>query len=363
MIKVLIVDDSAVVRKVLTEQLSQFPDIEIVGTAIDPFVARDKIVKLKPDVITLDIEMPRMDGLQFLARLMKFYPMPVVVVSSLTPKSSEAAMSALELGAVEVICKPGSQYTTPDVNRYLIQAIRAAASADITKKTEQSNTSTENNTYRQIALKTTHKVLTIGASTGGTRAIEVILKELPVTTPGTVIVQHMPEYISNSFAQRLNSICKMEVREAQDSDAVVPGVVLIAPGDKHMILQRSGAKYIVKVKDGPPVHHQRPSVDVLFQSVARNAGQNAIGVILTGMGADGAKGLLEMHKTGAFTIAQDEQSCVVFGMPKEAIKLGAADEIVPLKKVVATILNKLQEKKYPEAHSTKSEDYDVLIAK
>jgi two-component system chemotaxis response regulator CheB len=350
-IRVLIVDDSAIVRKVLTDQLSQFPDIEIVGTAIDPFVARDKIVKLKPDVITLDIEMPRMDGLSFLAKLMKFYPMPVVVVSSLTPQSSETAMRALELGAVEVISKPGSQYTTPDVNRHLIRAIRAAASANMAKRPERSKSTNVKTSNKQIFLKTTHKVLAIGASTGGTRAIEEILKELPVTTPGTVIVQHMPEYISGAFAQRLNSICSMEVREAHDNDAVVPGIVLLAPGNKHMILQRSGAKYLVKVKEGPPVHHQRPSVDVLFQSVARNAGENAIGVILTGMGADGAKGLLEMRETGAFTIAQDEQSCVVFGMPKEAIKLSAVDAIIPLKKIATKIIKKLSENEHTKAKS------------
>ncbi|MDZ7260501.1 MAG: chemotaxis-specific protein-glutamate methyltransferase CheB, partial [candidate division KSB1 bacterium] len=285
MIRVLIVDDSAVVRKVLTDELSRYPDIEVVGSAMDPYAARDKIVKLQPDVITLDVEMPRMDGLSFLAKLMKYHPMPVVVVSSLTPKNSEAAIRALELGAMEVISKPGSQYSTPDVSRQLIHAIRAAASARITQWQEPP---AEVKPATKLSLQTTHKVIAIGASTGGTKAIEAVLKGLPVTTPGTVIVQHMPEYFTKSFADRLNTLCEMEVREARDNDPVVPGLALVAPGNKHLVLQRSGARYLARIKDGPPVHYQRPSVDVLFQSVARSAGRNAIGVLLTGMGVDGA---------------------------------------------------------------------------
>jgi len=342
MVRVLIVDDSAIVRKVLTDELSKFNDIEVVGTAMDPYVARDKIVKLKPDVITLDVEMPRMDGLSFLAKLMKHYPIPVVIVSSLTPKNSEAALRALELGAVEVISKPGSQYSTPDVAHHLVRALRAAASAKLPKRqttTESSPVTASSVPWSQ--LQTTHKILAIGASTGGTQAIEAVLKMLPVTTPGTVIVQHMPAGFTASFAERLNRVCAMEVREAQDGESVVPGVALLAPGGHHLLLAQSGARYTARIKDGPPVHYQRPSVDVLFQSVARSAGRNAVGVLLTGMGADGAKGLLAMRQAGAHTIAQDEHTCVVFGMPKEAIALGAAAEVVPLPKIAEAILRAL----------------------
>lgn len=342
MIRVLVVDDSAVVRKVLTEELSRYDDIEVVGSAIDPYVARDKIVRLKPDVITLDLEMPRMDGLSFLSKLMKYHPMPVVVVSSLTPKNSETALEALELGAVEVICKPGSAYSTRDISRQLAQAVRAASMAKLIKRQEIPGIVPPILKTEALRLQTTtHKVVAIGASTGGTTSIEAVLKCLPATTPGIVIVQHMPEYFTASFAERLDGICQMEVREAKDGDGVVPGVALIAPGNYHMLLKRSGARYQVKVKTGPPVHHQRPAVDVLFQSVARDAGQNAVGVLLTGMGADGAKGLLSMHDAGAHTIAQDEKSCIVFGMPKEAIKLGAADKVLPLTNIPQAIINAL----------------------
>ena len=283
MIKVLIVDDSAVVRKILTQELSRYKDIEIVGTAVDPYVARDKIVKLKPDVITLDLEMPRMDGLSFLAKLMKHYPMPVVVVSSLTPKNSENALRALDLGAVEVLCKPGSAYSTLDISRSLVRAIRAAASARINKHQDISRPLVEKVQLNELLDQTTHKVIAIGASTGGTKAIEAVLSIMPANSPGTVVVQHMPENFTTAFAGRLNEICQMQVREACDNDHVVPGVALIAPGNHHMVLQRSGSLYLVKIKDGPRVHYQRPSVDVLFQSVAKSAGRNAVGVLLTGM--------------------------------------------------------------------------------
>jgi two-component system chemotaxis response regulator CheB len=342
MIKVLVVDDSAVVRKVLTEELSKYEDIKIVGTAVDPWVARDKIVKLKPDVITLDLEMPKMDGLSFLAKLMKHYPLPVVVVSSVTPKNSQNAMKALDLGAVDVLCKPGGAYSTLDISKSLVRSIRAAASARINRHPEKSDLTNEKTKIRDFNLQTTNKVIAIGASTGGTKAIEVVLREMPATSPGMVIVQHMPESFTTAFAKRLNEICQMEVREAQDNDRVVPAVALIAPGNYHMLLNRSGGNYVVKIKDGPRVHHQRPAVDVLFQSVAKNAGRNAVGVVLTGMGSDGAKGLLAMKKQGAYTIAQDEQTCVVFGMPKEAIKIGAADKVVPLQNVSHAIINFLQ---------------------
>lgn len=340
MIRVLIVDDSALVRKIFTEALSRYEDIEVIGGAMDPFVARDKIVELRPDVITLDLEMPRMDGLSFLAKLMKHYPMPVVVVSSLTPKNSEAALRALDLGALEVIAKPGSSFSTPDLG-CLARAVRAAAVARISRRTEATESPAATPAVLDASphLNTTHKVLAIGASTGGTKAIEVVLRQLPVTTPGAVIVQHMPEFFTATFAQRLNQVCPMEVREARDNDPVVPGVALVAPGNRHMVLQQSGARYYVRIKEGPPVHHQRPAVDVLFQSVARNAGRNAVGVLLTGMGADGAKGLLEMRRSGAMTLAEDEKSCIVFGMPREAIKLGAAQKVVPLSGMASAILD------------------------
>jgi two-component system chemotaxis response regulator CheB len=339
MIKVLIVDDSAVVRKVISKELARFEDIEVVGTAVDPYMARDKIVRLRPDVITLDLEMPRMDGLSFLVKLMKHYPMPVVVLSSLTPKNSDTALKALELGAVDVLCKPGATHSTGEISQSLARAIRAAASARIQNNPGKSSIPVERVNGDHLLVQTTHKVIAVGASTGGTRAIEAVLSTMPVTSPGTVIVQHMPENFTTSFARRLNKICPMEVREARDNDRVVPGVAFIAPGNRHMLLYRSGGAYRVKIKTGPRVHYQRPSVDVLFQSVAKNAGRNAVGVLLTGMGADGAKGLLSMRENGANTIAQDEKSCVVFGMPKEAIKLGAVDEVVPLSNISRSIIN------------------------
>ena len=341
MINVLIVDDSAVVRKVMTEELSRYDDINIVGTAVDPYVARDKIVKLKPDVITLDMEMPRMDGLSFLAKLMKHFPLPVVVLSSLTPKNSEIALKALDLGAIEVLCKPGEAYSTKDVHRDLARAIRAAASARMDRSEIKKKTADKKVNYESLLSQTTHKVVAIGASTGGTKAIEAVLREMPGTLPGTVIVQHMPENFTRSFADRLNEVCEMEIREARDGDRVVPGVALIAPGNHHMVLKRSGAQYLVRLKDGPRVHYQRPAVDVLFQTVAKVAGKNAVGAILTGMGADGAKGLLAMKNAGAQTIAQDEATSIVFGMPKEAIKLGAAEKVLPLYNVAGSIIKAL----------------------
>ena len=343
MIKVLIVDDSAIVRKILTEELSKCPDIEIVGTAVDPYVAREKIAKFRPDVLTLDLEMPRMDGLSFLAKLMQHYPMPVVILSSLTPKNSELAIKALELGAVDVLAKPGTAYSTQNVAQQLIRSIRAAATAVINRHGRDAAVSAEmRQPLAKLLSQTTHKIVAIGASTGGTKAIEEVLTRMPATTPGTLIVQHMPEHFTTSFAKRLNDICQMEVREARDNEFVAPGVALIAPGNMHMVLQRSGGNYLVRIKNGPMVHYQRPSVDVLFQSVATGAGKNAVGVILTGMGADGAKGLLQMKQAGAFTIAQSEASCVVFGMPKEAIRMGAADRVVDLENIPAAIIDALQ---------------------
>jgi two-component system chemotaxis response regulator CheB len=347
MIRVLVVDDSAVVRRVISEELSRYKDIEIVGTAVDPYVARDKIVELRPDVITLDLEMPRMDGLSFLAKLMKHYPLPVVILSSLTPKNSELAMKALDIGAVEVLCKPGASYSTKDIAQPLVYAIRSAAAARVSAGVPRPAAGVSRVPTENLLVQTTHKVIAIGASTGGTKAIEAVLVAMPPTAPGVVIVQHMPEHFTTSFAKRLDEICPLEVREARDNDHVVPGVALIAPGNRHMVLARSGGTYLVKVKDGPRVHYQRPSVDVLFHSVAQVAGRNAVGAILTGMGADGAKGLLAMRAAGAATLAQDEASCVVFGMPKEAIKLGAADEVVPLSGMTDSILQALQVQQKP----------------
>ena len=349
MTRVLIVDDSALVRRILSEELSKHADIEVVGTAIDPYVARDKIVRLRPDVITLDVEMPRMDGLSFLAKLMRHFPLPVVVVSSLTPRDSDAAVRALALGAVDVIAKPGSAFATQGIGEDLVRAVRAAARARVGQRVGAPAPSApagarlpaSSDAPPPLLLDTTHKVLAIGASTGGTQAIEQVLRALPANAPGTVIVQHMPEHFTAAFAKRLDGLCAMEVREACDGDPVVPGVALIAPGGRHMVLQLSGARYFARIKDGPPVHHQRPAVDVLFQSVARHAGRNAMGVILTGIGADGAKGLLAMLEAGAHTIAQDEESCVVFGMPREAIRLDAASEIVPLSQVAPSVLRAL----------------------
>ncbi|MBN1942047.1 MAG: chemotaxis response regulator protein-glutamate methylesterase [Phycisphaerae bacterium] len=343
MIKVLVVDDSAVVRQVLTKELSKADGIEVVGSAIDPYVARDKILSLKPDVLTLDIEMPRMDGLTFLEKLMKHHPMPVIVVSSVTPQGSAAAVRALQLGAVEVVAKPGSAYSVAELTTSLVESIRAAACVTCLKR-EATQAVAPQKGHVQAMISTTHKILAIGASTGGTEAIKEVLLNLPRNTSGTLIVQHMPEHFTKSFSERLNQICPMEVREARNNDPVVPGVALLAPGNFHMVLRRSGARYYVEIKDGPRVHHQRPAVDVTFHSIARHAGSNAVGVILTGMGADGAEGLLAMREAGAHTLAQDEASCVVYGMPKEAVKCGAVEQIAPLEMMAAKICEQLARK-------------------
>ena len=338
-VKVLIVDDSAVIRNIFTKELSYDPEIEVVGTAPDPYVARDLIVKLKPDVITLDIEMPRMDGLTFLRKLMKHYPIPTIVVSSLTSKGGDLALEALNEGAVEVMCKPGDAYMVGDMALTLTEKIKAAAKVNL-KDTLHKNISTDSNSKKKLSLsKTTNKVVAIGASTGGTQAIESILKSMPVNAPGIVIVQHMPERFTKSFADRLDTICDIQVKEAEDSDRIIPGRAIIAPGNMHMLLKRLGSTYYVEIKKGPLVKRQRPAVEVLFNSVAKYAGNNAIGVILTGMGSDGSSGLLKMKESGAQTLAQDEKSSVVFGMPREAIKLGAANKIVSLDDMPGEILN------------------------
>ncbi|NUN94634.1 MAG: chemotaxis response regulator protein-glutamate methylesterase [Candidatus Omnitrophica bacterium] len=334
-VRVLVVDDSAIVREILARELSKEPGIEVVGVAPDPYVARDMIVNLEPDVITLDVEMPRMDGLTFLRRLMKHHPLPVIIVSSLTEEGGELALEALDLGAVEVMCKPGASYTIGDVGVQLAEKIQAAARVRVSPRNGERPAPRP---CGRALTRTTHKIVAIGASTGGTQALQDVLTALPANAPGTLIVQHMPEHFTRSFANRLNELCAVEVREAESGDTVTPGRVYIAPGNHHMLLSRSGAVYEVVVKEGPLVSHHRPSVDVLFKSVARFAGRNAVGVIMTGMGRDGAEGLKEMKESGASTIAQDEASCVVFGMPKEAIALGAADHVVPLKSIPDKIL-------------------------
>lgn len=344
MIKVLIIDDSAVVRKLLSEELGKQKDIEVVGTAMNPYIARDKILKLKPDVLTLDLEMPRMDGLSFLSKLMKHFPMPVVVVSSLTPKNSENALNALRLGAVDVICKPGSAYSTQNITQDIVKAVRTASLARFDKPRKKLG-ATQAQPPKEIKLvHTTNKLIAIGSSTGGTRALETVLTQLPAGLPGVVIVQHMPPVFTKSFADRLNMLCPMHVKEAEDGDLVQSGHVLIAPGNYHMLVEKSGAKYYTRIRQGPPVHHQRPAVDVLFNSVAQSAGVNAMGVILTGMGADGAKGLLKMKECGAYTIGQDEQTSVVYGMPKEAYKVGAVMKQLPLQSVAEAIISHMKEK-------------------
>ena len=343
-IKVLIVDDSAIVRKIFSQELAKHEDIEVVGTAPDPYVARDKIVKLKPDVITLDIEMPRMDGLSFLRKLMKYYPIPTIIVSSLTPSNSEMALEAMEFGAVEVLAKPGGSYSVGDMSVQLVEKIRAVAQARMKVPSPEERAVVPGDgsgEYSRALKRTTHKVIAIGASTGGTEALKAVLTQMPPNSPGIVIVQHMPPKFTTAFANRLNGLCAIEVREAQNGDSVLPGLALIAPGNYHMLLKRIGGTYSVEVKTGPLVCHQRPSVDVLFHSVARYAGANALGVIMTGMGRDGAVGLLEMRQAGARTIAQDEASCVVFGMPKEAIKQGAVEHIVSLGEISHTLLKLL----------------------
>jgi two-component system, chemotaxis family, protein-glutamate methylesterase/glutaminase len=340
-VKVLIVDDSAVVRQVLARELAKDPGIQVVGTAPDPYIARDKIVELNPDVVTLDVEMPRMDGITFLHKLMQHRPMPVIVVSSLTATGTQTAIDAMNAGAVDVVCKPGSAYSVGDLGKSLIEKIKVAARARVHAAAVHApvQKGPAGGTIASAAMSaTTEKVLAIGASTGGVQALTEVLTAFPPAAPGTVIVQHMPAKFTKSFADRLNQICRVEVREAQDGDSVIPGRVLIAPGGFHMLLRRSGARYLVELRDGPEVHHQKPAVEILFNSVAKVAGRNAVGAILTGMGADGALGLLEMRKAGARTIAQDQASCTVFGMPMEAIKVGAAERTIPLKDVARTIL-------------------------
>jgi two-component system chemotaxis response regulator CheB len=345
-IRVLIVDDSAVVRQTLREVLSSDPGIEVMATAGDPFVAAERISEEVPDVITLDIEMPRMDGLTFLKKIMSQHPIPVVICSSLAEKGAQSTFKALEYGAVDIVAKPrlGARQFLEDSRITLCEAVKAAAGARL-RALKPSHTVEPKLTADAILSPATHamaetteKVVVIGASTGGTEALKTLLETLPADTPGIVIVQHMPELFTRAFANRLDGLCAITVKEAESNDTVIRGRALIAPGNHHLLLKRSGARYYVEIKDGPLVCRHRPSVDVLFRSAARYAGQNAVGVILTGMGDDGARGMLEMKQAGAMTIAQDEASCVVFGMPKEAIKHGAVHKILPLKAISGAIL-------------------------
>ncbi len=336
MIKVVIIDDSAMVRSVLKREIDAHPLMKVVGVAPDPFIAREIIVKERPNVLTLDLEMPRMDGITFLQKMMKHFPIPTIVVSSLAPKNSEMALTALHCGAVDVVGKPSVAYSIDKVIPELLAKIKTASTVDVTKLIASTKSSSVK-TPSKLSV-TTNRVIAIGSSTGGTRALEDILPQLPLTSPGVVITQHMPAGFTKSFSERLNSLCSVEVKEAQDGDAVIPGRVLIAPGNYHMILKRDGARYTVRIIDGEPVHHQRPSVEVLFHSVANTAGKNSIGIILTGMGADGASGLNAMKDTGAATIAQDKDTSVVWGMPGEAVKIGAAEHVLPLLKIIPKAL-------------------------
>lgn len=349
-VKVLIVDDSAVVRQTLTKILSSDKGIEVMAAASDPFIAVEKIEREVPDVITLDIEMPRMDGLTFLQKIMSQHPIPVVICSGLAEGGSETALKALEYGAVEIIYKPwlGTKGFLEEARIRICDAVKAASAAnlsrrrprvihDIPPKLSADEVIRKSRRAAEAMIKTTDKVVVVGASTGGTEALKTLLEALPPDAPGMVIVQHMPEQFTRAFARRLDGLCQVSVKEAEQNDTVLRGHVLIAPGNRHLLLKRSGARYYVEIKDGPLVNRHRPSVDVLFRSAARYAGRNAVAVIMTGMGDDGARGMLEMQEAGARTIAQDEASCVVFGMPAKAIEQGGVDRVVHLEKIASEI--------------------------
>jgi two-component system, chemotaxis family, protein-glutamate methylesterase/glutaminase len=347
--RVLVVDDSAVVRQMMTRILETDPEIEVIGAACDPFAAVRRIQDDCPDVITLDVEMPRMDGITFLERMMSQHPIPTVICSTLTAAGSDMALLALERGAVDIITKPkiGTQEFFEESRDRICAIVKAAAGARIRKirtgrQLRQSNMAehpTENEpVLRPAAIQTTEKVVVVGASTGGTEALREFLEAMPANCPGIAIVQHMPEAFTARFAERLNSICRVTVKEAEEGDSIIRGQALIAPGNRHMLVCRSGARHFVELNDGPLVSRHKPSVDVLFRSAAKHCGRNAVGVIMTGMGGDGAHGMLEMKQAGATNLAQDEESCVVFGMPQEAIKLGGVDRILPLNKMAAEVV-------------------------
>ena len=349
-IRVLVVDDSAVVRQVMLEVLKSAPDIEVIGTASDPLFAMQKMRVEWPDVITLDVEMPRMDGITFLKKLMAERPTPVVICSSLTEKGAETTMQALAAGAIAIITKPkmGVKQFLQDASNDLVAAVRAAAQANLRRMILPAAVQPalkpvarpDVEAMAGAMARTSERIVAIGTSTGGTLALEALLTALPRVSPGIVIVQHMPEKFTAAFAERLNGLCEIEVLEANNGDRVIPGRALIAPGGRHMQLKRSGAQYVVEVADGPLVNRHKPSVDVLFRSVAHAAGGNAVGVIMTGMGDDGARGMRDMHDAGAYTLAQDEASCVVYGMPKEAVKLGGVDQSLSLGSLAGEILRR-----------------------
>lgn len=351
-IKVLVVDDSAVVRQVLVAQLAAAPDIKVIGAASDPIFAMKRMAQTWPDVIILDIEMPRMDGITFLKKLMTERPTPVVICSTLTDKGAEVTMQAMASGAVDIITKPkaGLKGFLEESKTLLLGAVRGAAAAKMARlgpvraapsvvREKLSADSVMPPASTGKVIETTDRIVAIGTSTGGTQALEAVLTQLPSTAPGIVVVQHMPAQFTRAFAQRLDGLCHVHVKEAENNDRVIEGQVLIAPGGRHMLLRRSGAQYRVEVKDGPMVSRHRPSVDVLFRSVAAAAGRNALGIIMTGMGDDGARGMLELHNTGAKTIGQNERSCVVYGMPKEAMKIGAVDQEFDLADIPKVIMS------------------------
>jgi two-component system chemotaxis response regulator CheB len=343
-IKVVVIDDSALIRKLLTEIVNSQPDMQAVGAAPDPLVAREMIRELNPDVLTLDVEMPKMDGLDFLERLMRLRPMPVVMVSTLTDKGSEATLRALELGAVDYVSKPKIDIThgIQEYAEEIADKIRAAAASRPRPRAPAASARGER-ALPPLAnrIVSTEKLIIVGASTGGTEAIKEFLIDMPSDCPGILITQHMPEAFTKSFAARLDSLCRISVKEAEDAERVLPGHAYVAPGNWHLLLKRSGANYMTQLSDGPPVNRHRPSVDVLFRSAAEHAGRNVLGVILTGMGKDGAQGMLAMKEAGAYNFAQDEASCVVFGMPKEAIAVGATDEILPIRDMAQAVMRRL----------------------
>ena len=350
-IRVLIVDDAALVRQMLTEMLQTDPMIEVIGTASDPYIAREKIKSLKPDVLTLDVDMPRMDGLTFLRNLMRLRPMPVVMVSSLTAQGADMTLQALELGAIDFVTKPRVDlaHSLQDYTTEIIAKIKIASTARVRalertmgQPLDVSPKYTADAILQQRQseshFKTTERIVALGASTGGTEAIKEVLMYLPAETPGMVITQHIPEAFSGPFARRMDSISAMTVCEAQDGQHILPGHIYIAPGNRHLLVARDGTRYVCRLHNGSPVNRHRPSVDVLFRSVAQHVGPNAVGVLLTGMGDDGARGLKEMHEAGAYTLAQDEKTSVVWGMPGQAVKLGGVDEVLPLGEVATAIL-------------------------
>lgn len=343
-IKVLIVDDSALVRNILSKGLAMDPQIEVVGTAKDPYVARDLIIKHRPDVLTLDVEMPRMDGVEFLKKLMPQYPLPVVMVSSLTQKGKQITLEALEAGAVEIVPKPSTNLSRGlnEMMGELRQKVKIASRANVSHwKNRKKPLAHPARAENRALAESTDKVIAIGASTGGTEAIKNVVSRFPAAFPGVVIVQHMPAGFTRMFSERLNSICAMEVKEASDGDRVIPGRIIVAAGDYHMKVRRSGGFYYVELVRGEKVNGHRPSVNVLMHSVARYVGSNAIGIMLTGMGSDGAEGMLAMRNAGATTVAQDETSCVVFGMPKVAYEIGAAQKLLPLDEIAPYVIETL----------------------